>query len=193
MICQKCFKVDFRVFQGSFIFSFFVAWHSSQLPEQKEGLFVLNRRFSLQFVLAKKRQGYIIVNCWVVQSLAQIRIATISLEIPNIWDCLLSQLWLELEVWVSCSLESTGMRWGGGESTSDVKLQSMVFMVKFGVQYIQILPKILLIVGWMLHSSVVNWGGFVQTLAHWLILDGWTTFKQRQHTEMISEKIKTLI
>ena len=47
-----------------------------------------------------------------MQSLAQIRPANISLEIPTIWDCLLRQLWLELEVWVSCSLESTDMVWG---------------------------------------------------------------------------------
>ena len=37
--------------------------------------------------------------------------------IPNNWGCLLSQLWLELEAWPSCSLESTGTGgwgWGGG-------------------------------------------------------------------------------
>ena len=40
-----------RVFQGSFIKilrclkKFHVAWHSSQLPEQKEGLFLLKASF----------------------------------------------------------------------------------------------------------------------------------------------------
>ena len=42
---QGCFEGVLRVFQGSFkktfkVFQkkFYVAWHSSQLPEQKEGL-----------------------------------------------------------------------------------------------------------------------------------------------------------
>ena len=37
--------------------------------------------------------------------------------LPTSWGCLLSQLWLELEAWPSCSLESTGTGgwgWGGG-------------------------------------------------------------------------------
>ena len=33
--------------------------------------------------------------------------------LPNNWGCLLSQLWLELEAWPSCSLESTGTGGGG--------------------------------------------------------------------------------
>ena len=48
-IFQECFiifKGVFRVFQGSFKKTFkvfkkvHVSWHSSQLPEQKEGLFI---------------------------------------------------------------------------------------------------------------------------------------------------------
>ena len=38
--CFMIFKVVFRVFQGGFKKTLLhVAWHSSQLPEQKEGLF----------------------------------------------------------------------------------------------------------------------------------------------------------
>ena len=46
--CFMIFKVVFRVFQGEFkktlkVFQkkFHVAWHSSQLPEQKEGLLII--------------------------------------------------------------------------------------------------------------------------------------------------------
>ena len=39
-VFQGCFKGVSRVFQGVSK-KFNVAWHSSQLPEQKEGLFVL--------------------------------------------------------------------------------------------------------------------------------------------------------
>ena len=37
--------------------------------------------------------------------------------VPIIWGRLLSQLWLELEAWPSCSLESTGTGggWQGGK------------------------------------------------------------------------------
>ena len=52
--CFMIFKVVFRVFQGGFkktlkVFQkkFHVAWHSSQLPEQKEGLFSHFTQFSL--------------------------------------------------------------------------------------------------------------------------------------------------
>ena len=36
--------------------------------------------------------------------------------LPTSWGCLLSQLWLELEAWPRCILESTGtgVEWGGG-------------------------------------------------------------------------------
>ena len=34
-------------------------------------------------------------------------------QLPINWGCLLSQLWLELEAWPICSLESTGMGVGG--------------------------------------------------------------------------------
>ena len=40
---EGCFKEVSRLFQGSFngvSKKFHVAWHSSQLPEQKEGLFI---------------------------------------------------------------------------------------------------------------------------------------------------------
>ena len=30
-----------------------------------------------------------------------------SLELCTSWGCLLSQLWLDLEAWVNCSLETT--------------------------------------------------------------------------------------
>ena len=35
-------------------------------------------------------------------------------KLPTSWGCLISQLWLKLEVWPSCSIESTGTGWGGG-------------------------------------------------------------------------------
>ena len=37
-VFQRSFKKTFKVFQKKF----HVAWHSSQLPEQKEGLFFFN-------------------------------------------------------------------------------------------------------------------------------------------------------
>ena len=45
-------------------------------------------------------------------SCAKLRLATTSLKLSISWGCLLSQLWLELEAWVNCSLESTDMGWG---------------------------------------------------------------------------------
>ena len=42
-----------------------------------------------------------------VPSSAQLRLATSSFELCTSWGCLLSQLWLDLEAWVNCSLEST--------------------------------------------------------------------------------------
>ena len=38
--------------------------------------------------------------------------ATTSLELCTSWGCLLSQLWLDLEAWVNCSLKSTDMGCG---------------------------------------------------------------------------------
>ena len=50
--CFMIFKVVFRVFQGGFkktlkVFqkNFYVAWHPSQLPEQKESLLILHFMF----------------------------------------------------------------------------------------------------------------------------------------------------
>ena len=42
-----------------------------------------------------------------VPSSAQLRLASTTLEFCTSPGCLLSQLWLDLEVWVNCSLETT--------------------------------------------------------------------------------------
>ena len=44
-VFQRSFKKTFKVFQKKF----HVAWHSSQLPEQKEGLFP-NKRYKQSFL-----------------------------------------------------------------------------------------------------------------------------------------------
>ena len=60
--CFMIFKGVSRVFQGSFKKTFkvfhkiFVAWHSSQLPEQKEGLF-LERRVARNFFFLVSKVG----------------------------------------------------------------------------------------------------------------------------------------
>ena len=43
--------------------------------------------------------------------------------LPTSWGCLLSQLWLELEAWPSCSLESTGTGGGGDEMQNKAEAQ----------------------------------------------------------------------
>ena len=58
----------------------------------------------LESMLKKKREtswG------WAVPSSTQLRLATTSLELCTSLSCLLSQLWLDLEAWVNCSLETT--------------------------------------------------------------------------------------
>ena len=45
---------------------------------------------------------------WAVPSSAELRLATTSLELCTSRGCLLSQLWLDLEAWVNCCLETTG-------------------------------------------------------------------------------------
>ena len=42
-----------------------------------------------------------------VPSSAHLRLAITSLKLPTSWGFFLSQLWLKLEVWVSCNLDST--------------------------------------------------------------------------------------
>ena len=45
--------------------------------------------------------------------------------LPTSWGCLLSQLWLELEAWPSCSLESTGTGGGGMKCKIRLKLSQL--------------------------------------------------------------------
>ena len=50
-VFQRSFKKTFKVFQKKF----HVAWHSSQLPEHKEGLKILVKKFFGEFLkIAKK-------------------------------------------------------------------------------------------------------------------------------------------
>ena len=49
-VFQRSFKKTFKVFQKKF----HVAWHSSQLPEQKEGLFVTVYDLELKILLFSK-------------------------------------------------------------------------------------------------------------------------------------------
>ena len=55
-VFQGCFKGVSRVFQGVSK-KFNVAWHSSQLPEQKEGLF-------LQLVFENKMRLFVVLIHW---------------------------------------------------------------------------------------------------------------------------------
>ena len=43
---------------------------------------------------------------WAVPSSAQLRLATTSLELCTSLGCLLIQLWLDMEAWLNCSLET---------------------------------------------------------------------------------------
>ena len=52
-VFQRSFKKTFKVFQKKF----HVAWNSSQLPEQKEGLFVVSAEKFIKYAIFGKIQN----------------------------------------------------------------------------------------------------------------------------------------